>query len=126
MTVRFDPSLSLSLSLSLSYLLTLLDALGLQLRKCCNHPYLFEGAEDRNSDDDRLALIRNSGKLSLLHKLLVRLKETGHRVLIFSQMVRMLDILSDYLKSQNFLFQRLDGSMTREQRQRVRGSRCLS
>jgi chromodomain-helicase-DNA-binding protein 1 len=48
-----------------------------------------------------------------------RLKETGHRVLIFSQMVRMLDILSDYLKSQGFLFQRLDGSMSREQRQRV-------
>lgn len=50
-------------------------------------------------------LIRSSGKLVLLDKLLVRLKERGHRVLIFSQMVRMLDILADYLRSRQFLFQ---------------------
>lgn len=50
-------------------------------------------------------LIRSSGKLVLLDKLLVRLKERGHRVLIFSQMVRMLDILAEYLKSRQFLFQ---------------------
>lgn len=50
-------------------------------------------------------LVRSSGKLVLLDKLLVRLKERGHRVLIFSQMVRMLDILADYLRSRQFLFQ---------------------
>lgn len=63
------------------------------------------------------ALISNSGKIVLLDKLLVRLKATGHRVLIFSQMVRMLDILGDYLRAKGFLFQRLDGSMSRRQRQ---------
>ena len=51
------------------------------------------------------ALIKGSGKLFLLDKLLVRLKETGHRVLIFSQMVRMLDILAEYLKLRHFHYQ---------------------
>lgn len=62
-------------------------------------------------------LIRSSGKLMLLDRLLLRLKETGHRVLIFSQMVRMLDLLSEYLRLRNFQFQRLDGSMSRSSRQ---------
>lgn len=56
-----------------------------QLKKVSNHPYLFENAEDRNAPDPLGNLIRNSGKMILLDKLLVRLKETGHRVLIFSQ-----------------------------------------
>jgi len=47
----------------------------------------------------------------LLDKLLLRLKETGHRVLIFSQMVRMLDILAEYLSYRRLSFQRLDGSI---------------
>ena len=50
-------------------------------------------------------LIRGSGKLYLLDKLLVRLYETGHRVLIFSQMVRMLDVLADYMRLRHFHFQ---------------------
>lgn len=41
-------------------------------------------------------LVENSGKLVLLDKLLVRLQERGSRVLVFSQMTRMLDILEDY------------------------------
>ena len=55
-------------------------------------------------------LIRGSGKLFLLDKLLCRLKETGHRVLIFSQMVRMLDILAEYLQQRHFLFQVCDNN----------------
>ncbi|EGG17186.1 chromo domain-containing protein [Cavenderia fasciculata] len=87
-----------------------------ELKKTCNHPYLFESAENENYNDSLDALIKGSGKLILLDKLLIRLKETGHRVLIFSQMVRMLDILARYLKHRGFLFQRLDGSMSREKR----------
>ena len=56
-------------------------------------------------------MIRGSGKLVLLDKLLVRLRETGHRVLIFSQMVRMLDLISEYLQLRHFPFQRLDGGI---------------
>lgn len=55
----------------------------------------------------------------LLDKLLCRLKETGHRVLIFSQMVRMLDIIADYLVLKRFPYQRLDGSIRGEQRKRA-------
>jgi chromodomain-helicase-DNA-binding protein 1 len=51
----------------------------------------------------------NSGKVVLLDKLLTRLKAEGHRVLIFSQMVRLLDILSDYMSARGYIYQRLDG-----------------
>uniref|UniRef100_A0A0D9X2H3 Protein CHROMATIN REMODELING 5 n=1 Tax=Leersia perrieri TaxID=77586 RepID=A0A0D9X2H3_9ORYZ len=86
-----------------------------ELKKCCNHPFLFESADhgyggdsiDRNKVE---RIVMSSGKLVLLDKLLVRLRETNHRVLIFSQMVRMLDILSEYLSLRGFQFQRLDGS----------------
>jgi len=50
-------------------------------------------------------LVKSSGKLILLDKLLLRLKESGHRVLIFSQMVRMLDILAEYMQLRRFGFQ---------------------
>jgi chromodomain-helicase-DNA-binding protein 1 len=82
----------------------------MQLRKCCNHPYLFQGAEPGPPFVTGDHLVDASGKMVLLDKLLVRLKETGHRVLIFSQMVRMLDIIADYCRLRGFLHQRLDGS----------------
>lgn len=53
----------------------------------------------------RQLLVKSSGKLILLDKLLLRLKEAGHRVLIFSQMVRMLDILAEYLQLRRFCYQ---------------------
>lgn len=64
-------------------------------------------------------MIKGSGKLILLDKLLRRLKETGHRVLIFSQMVRMLDVLAEYLQLRRFPFQRLDGSIKGEIRRQA-------
>ncbi|KAM3600085.1 uncharacterized protein V6R79_017148 [Siganus canaliculatus] len=94
----------------------------MELKKCCNHCYLIKPPED-NEFPTRAEclqqLIRSSGKLVLLDKLLVRLKERGHRVLIFSQMVRMLDILAEYLRSRQFLFQRLDGSIKGEMRKQA-------
>uniref|UniRef100_A0A8C5NF73 DNA helicase n=1 Tax=Gouania willdenowi TaxID=441366 RepID=A0A8C5NF73_GOUWI len=94
----------------------------MELKKCCNHCYLIKPPEDNeffNRAEALQHLIRSSGKLVLLDKLLLRLKERGHRVLIFSQMVRMLDILADYLKSRQFLFQRLDGSIKGEMRKQA-------
>jgi SWI/SNF-related matrix-associated actin-dependent regulator of chromatin subfamily A member 5 len=102
----------------------------MQLRKVCNHPYLFDGAEagppckfkntiDKccisyfkylsrrkfshsilfsESDSDGPHLWENSGKMMLLHKLLIKLKERDSRVLIFCQMTRVLDILEDYCR----------------------------
>lgn len=70
----------------------------MQLRKCCNHPYLFDGAEEGPPyDPDLRHSVNNSGKLLVLDKLLAKLHSQGSRVLIFSQMTRMLDILEDYL-----------------------------
>ncbi|KAI3643904.1 hypothetical protein MP228_010068 [Amoeboaphelidium protococcarum] len=93
----------------------------MELKKCSNHPYLFDGMEEPSADYSVQlnGLIMNSGKMYLLDKLLEHLKATGHRVLIFSQMVRMLDILSDYLKLRGFAHQRLDGSTGNEARRKA-------
>ena len=103
-----------------------------ELKKCVNHPYLIkqpgldvstdeererEAAEMSNPELHLAAMIRHSGKLILLDKLLRRLRETGHRVLIFSQMVKMLDILAQYLRLRGFVYQRLDGGMRSQERQ---------
>jgi SWI/SNF-related matrix-associated actin-dependent regulator of chromatin subfamily A member 5 len=88
----------------------------MQLRKCCNHPYLFPGVEDRTQDPMGEHLYQNCGKMVLLHKLLGKMKERGHRVLIFSQMTRMIDILEDYLISQGYLYCRIDGNTSYEVR----------
>ncbi|XP_018099831.1 chromodomain-helicase-DNA-binding protein 1 isoform X3 [Xenopus laevis] len=94
----------------------------MELKKCCNHCYLIKAPEENefyNRQEALQHLIRSSGKLILLDKLLVRLRERGNRVLIFSQMVRMLNILAEYLKSRQFPFQRLDGSIKGEIRKQA-------
>jgi ATP-dependent DNA helicase len=90
----------------------------MQLRKCCNHPYLFEWPVDgsgRETVDE--ILVEASGKMQLLDRILSELKkEGGHQVLIFSQMTRMLDILEDYLTWRGASFRRLDGTVAAEDR----------
>merc|ERR1712147_196972 len=92
----------------------------MELKKTCNHGYLVKPPDDREvgtTREQRLEkILRGSGKMLLIDKLLCRLKETGHRVLIFSQMVRMLDVISEYLEIRRFPFQRLDGSIKGEVR----------
>merc|ERR1719160_1049501 len=90
----------------------------MQLRKCCNHPYLFEWplGEDGNEIVDEV-LVQASGKMQLLDRILTELKrQGGHQVLIFSQMTRMLDILEDYLTWRNYKFRRLDGAVSAAER----------
>ncbi|CDO93336.1 unnamed protein product [Kluyveromyces dobzhanskii CBS 2104] len=97
-----------------------------ELKKASNHPYLFDNAEERvlskfgdghkSRENILRGLIMSSGKMVLLDKLLTRLKKDGHRVLIFSQMVRILDILGDYLSIKGINFQRLDGTVPSAQR----------
>ncbi|XP_038153467.1 chromodomain-helicase-DNA-binding protein 6 isoform X3 [Cyprinodon tularosa] len=98
----------------------------MELRKCCNHPYLITGAEEKilesfkksHSPDSPAfqlqAMIQAAGKLVLIDKLLPKLLSGGHKVLIFSQMVRCLDILEDYLIQRRYTYERIDG--------RVRGN----
>lgn len=93
----------------------------MECKKAANHPYLFDGVEPAaaTKDEDFKQLVKNSGKLILLDKLLAKLKAESHRVLIFSQMVRMLDLLSSYLRMRNYLFQRLDGNVHADQRKKA-------
>jgi SWI/SNF-related matrix-associated actin-dependent regulator of chromatin subfamily A member 5 len=88
----------------------------MQLRKVCNHPYLFDGAEKGPPYVDGPHLWENSGKMQLLHKLLPKLKAKGSRVLIFSQMTRVLDILEDYCRLIGHEYCRIDGNTDGEKR----------
>ena len=99
-----------------------INNLAMQLRKCCNHPFLLNGVEDDvkakgTTTDDIDLLVNASGKLVLLDKLLPRLKTDGHRILLFSQFKIMLDIIEDYLQLRDFKFERIDGSITGMKRQ---------
>ncbi|KAK2411987.1 putative ATP-dependent DNA helicase CHR12 [Trifolium repens] len=84
--------------------------IAMQLRKCCNHPYLFQGAEPGPPYTTGDHLITNAGKMVLMDKLLPKLKERDSRVLIFSQMTRLLDILEDYLMFRGYQYCRIDGN----------------
>ncbi|XP_025286980.1 probable global transcription activator SNF2L1 isoform X3 [Canis lupus baileyi] len=89
----------------------------MQLRKCCNHPYLFDGAEPGPPYTTDEHIVSNSGKMVVLDKLLAKLKEQGSRVLIFSQMTRLLDILEDYCMWRGYEYCRLDGQTPHEERE---------
>ncbi|XP_055500999.1 chromodomain-helicase-DNA-binding protein 1-like [Leucoraja erinacea] len=87
----------------------------IQLRKCVDHPYLFDGVEPEPFQiGDHL--VEASGKLHLLDTLLAFLHPRGHRVLLFSQMTRMLDILQDYMEYRGYSYERMDGSVRGEER----------
>lgn len=123
----------------------------MELRKCCIHPYLIKGAEEKiigdylkrkklsgneeilpiptsnlpiqigdftftDSDEYHKIMIQSSGKLVLLDKLLEKLKGE-HKVLIFSQMTKCLDLLADYLSYRNYKFERIDGGVRGDHRQ---------
>ncbi|KAL5228433.1 hypothetical protein ABZP36_016698 [Zizania latifolia] len=90
--------------------------IAMQLRKCCNHPYLFQGAEPGPPYTTGDHLVENAGKMVLLDKLLPKLKERDSRVLIFSQMTRLLDILEDYLMYKGYQYCRIDGNTGGEDR----------
>ena len=84
----------------------------MQLRKVCNHPFLFD------QDDMPLAtlapdiIIRAAGKFELLDRILPKLLKTNHKMLVFSQMTKILDLLEDYLimrKADFGGYLRLDG-----------------
>uniref|UniRef100_A0A673B577 Chromodomain helicase DNA binding protein 3 n=1 Tax=Sphaeramia orbicularis TaxID=375764 RepID=A0A673B577_9TELE len=94
----------------------------MDLKKCCNHPYLFpvasmEAQKTPSGAYEGSALTKASGKLTLLQKMLRKLKEQGHRVLVFSQMTKMLDLLEDFLDYEGYKYERIDGGITGALRQ---------
>lgn len=114
----------------------------MELRKVCNHPFLLEGVEHRETDRlfreylDKGAFkdktpeeqqhmisesgyIMTSGKMVLLDKLLPKLRQEGHKILVFSQMVKMIDLISEYCEFRNFNYERLDGRVRGSERQKA-------
>ncbi|KAJ3516827.1 hypothetical protein NMY22_g14112 [Coprinellus aureogranulatus] len=90
----------------------------MQLRKICQHPFLFESVEDKVNPTGFIdeKLIRASGKVELLHRILPKFFATGHRVLIFFQMTKVMDIMEDFLKMMGWKYLRLDGGTKTEER----------
>uniref|UniRef100_A0A8C4ZGW5 DNA helicase n=1 Tax=Gadus morhua TaxID=8049 RepID=A0A8C4ZGW5_GADMO len=89
----------------------------MDLKKCCNHPYLFpvasmEAPVTASGSYDGNQLVKSSGKLTLMQKMMRKLKDQGHRVLIFSQMTKMLDLLEDFLEYEGYKYERIDGGIT--------------
>ncbi|PHZ12069.1 uncharacterized protein RHIMIDRAFT_203115, partial [Rhizopus microsporus ATCC 52813] len=96
-----------------------LQNLVMQLRKVCNHPFLFDWPLDPKTNAPVLNndLAAQSGKVLLLDRLLTALFERGHKVLVFSQMTKMLDILEDWATDiKGWKICRLDGSVPQESR----------
>jgi SNF2 family DNA or RNA helicase len=114
----------------------------MELRKVCNHPFLLEGVEHRETDRQFKeflekgefegktpeeqhhmitvqGMIMSSGKMVLLDKLLPKLRQEGHKILIFSQMVKMLDFISEYCEFRNYPYERLDGRVRGTERQKA-------
>ncbi|PKA66152.1 CHD3-type chromatin-remodeling factor PICKLE [Apostasia shenzhenica] len=93
----------------------------MELRKLCCHVYMLEGVEPdvepTGADEGLRQLLDSSGKMQLLDKMMVKLKEQGHRVLIYSQFQHMLDLLEDYLSYRKWSYERIDGKISGAERQ---------
>lgn len=95
-----------------------------QLRKLCNHPFMFQHIEEKYCDHvgsqngvvSGPDLYRVSGKFELLDRILPKLKATNHRVLLFCQMTQLMTIMEDYLGWRGFSYLRLDGTTKAEDR----------
>jgi ATP-dependent helicase STH1/SNF2 len=90
----------------------------MQLRKLCNHPFVFEEVEEQMNpskvNDD--LLWRTAGKFELLDRVLPKFKSTGHRVLMFFQMTAIMNIMEDFLRLRGYQYLRLDGSTKSDDR----------
>ncbi|OAY53615.1 CHD3-type chromatin-remodeling factor PICKLE [Manihot esculenta] len=91
----------------------------MELRKLCCHAYMLEGVEPdiEDASESYKQLVESSGKLQLLDKMMVKLKEQGHRVLIYSQFQHMLDLLEDYCTYKKWQYERIDGRVGGAERQ---------
>ena len=102
---------------------TSLNNLEMQLRKCCDHPYLIEEIEEEcnknieTKEEQSIKMIEMSGKMILLDKLLPKIKSENKKILIFSQFTYMLILLEDYLRHKGYKFEKIDGSTKMKERQ---------
>ncbi|KAK4415413.1 CHD3-type chromatin-remodeling factor PICKLE [Sesamum alatum] len=89
----------------------------MELRKLCCHPFMLGGVEPEDANEFNKQLLETSGKLQLLDKMMVKLKEQGHRVLIYTQFQHMLDLLEEYCNYRKWSYERIDGKVTGAERQ---------
>ncbi|XP_020218776.1 ATP-dependent helicase BRM isoform X2 [Cajanus cajan] len=86
----------------------------MELRKTCNHPCLnYPFLEELSTS----LIVKSCGKLWILDRILIKLQRTGHRVLLFSTMTKLLDILEDYLNRRRLVYRRIDGTTNLEDRE---------
>ncbi|RDW60111.1 putative chromatin structure-remodeling complex subunit snf21 [Coleophoma crateriformis] len=90
----------------------------MQLRKLCNHPFVFDEVENQmnplSTSND--LLWRTAGKFELLDRVLPKYQRSGHRVLMFFQMTAIMDIMEDFLRFRGITFMRLDGTTKSDDR----------
>ena len=124
-TIRVEPNAKIGLAARANFRGYLpLQNRCMELRKLCNHPalnYPVEKGGDWRSGED---LVRTCGKLWVLDRLLIKLRASGHRVLLFSTMTRLLDLLETYLKwrretkaGEGMEWCRIDGSTALDERE---------
>ncbi|KAL7495615.1 hypothetical protein ACHAWT_005016 [Skeletonema menzelii] len=103
------------------------------LRKICNHASLVANADgsmhpslndDSSSSDEEFyeeddAIADQSGKLQVLSKILPLWKQQGHKVIIFTQWRKMLDIIERFSNMQGWNYARMDGNTNVAARQRL-------
>lgn len=102
---------------------TLMNSI-MQLRKICNHPFMFQHIEEAFADhlgqNEKIVsgpdLYRSAGKFELLDRIFPKLRATNHRVLLFCQMTSAMTILEDYFNYRSFTYLRLDGTTKAEDR----------
>ncbi|KAJ2852633.1 ATP-dependent DNA helicase Snf21, partial [Coemansia erecta] len=89
-----------------------------QLRKICNHPFVFEQVESRINPHggNNSLLYRTAGKFELLDRVLSKLLATNHKVLVFFQMTQIMTIMQDFLDWRGIRCLRLDGSTSDDDR----------
>lgn len=90
----------------------------MQLRKLCNHPFVFDEVENQMNPTSQSndLLWRSSGKFELLDRILPKYQKSGHRVLMFFQMTAIMDIMEDFLRLRGIMYLRLDGTTKSEDR----------
>ncbi|CAD8047864.1 unnamed protein product [Paramecium primaurelia] len=90
----------------------------MSLRLVCNHPYLFTYKREFPNEDIE-EMINQSNKLKFVDRIIPRLLEMQHKMLIFSQFTMMLDLLQHYLQLRGYSYERLDGTTSIMDRQRI-------
>jgi len=96
----------------------------MQLRKICNHPFMFQHIEEAYADHKKLpngivtgpCLFRASGKFEVLDRILPKMKNTSHKVLLFCQMTTLMSVMEDYLLWKGYPYLRLDGTTKSDDR----------